>query len=181
MPPTLPVPPLPRPSLPLGTRGYQRKTTDEYIDELASFYEAVWLERRALREQVARLEEAVADREALAQEAERLRRDLGDQAKRQQVLAGALYAAERFAEAIKEEARRDAELTLKKARAKADDIVADAHRNRTRLRAEADRLEQLANHMRADLMTTLTSVLSDLEAGTSTNGDTGARIGGVRS
>jgi cell division septum initiation protein DivIVA len=168
----LPVPPLTTPSLPRAARGYQRKATDDFLDELASLYEAAWVERKRLHEEVARLEQAVADHHALKHEADRLRRELEEQAKRQHLVTGAIYSAERFAEAIKEEARRDAEIALKKARERAEEIVGDARRDRVRLDDEAQRLEELARQMRSDLMSTLASVLDDLQVDASPNGAT---------
>lgn len=166
----LPVPPLTLPSLPRAARGYQRKATDEFVEELAAFYEAAWVERKRLQDEVDRLESDRADHDALKQEADRLRRALEDQAKRQQLVTGAIYSAERFAEAIKEDARRDAELALKKARKQAEEIVGDARRDRVRLDQEANRLDHLAAQMRSDLMSTLASVLDNLQVDVSPNG-----------
>jgi cell division septum initiation protein DivIVA len=166
----LPVPPLTLPSLPRATRGYQRQATDEFIDELAAFYESAWVERKRLQDEVDRLERDRSDHDALKQEADRLRRALEDQAERQQRVTGAISAAERLAEAIKEEARRSAELALKKAREQAEEIVGEARRNRVLLDREAHRLDHLAAQMRSDLMSTLASVLDDLQLETSPNG-----------
>jgi cell division septum initiation protein DivIVA len=173
----LPVPPLTSPSLPRAARGYQREATDEFIEELASFYEKVWVERKALHEEVARLEKSLADRDALKKEVDRLRGALEEQARRQQLVTGAIYSAERFAEAIKEEARRDAEVVLKKARKHADEIIGDARKERARFDQEAQRLESLAVQMRSDLMATLASVLDNLEVDISPNGAAGSRSG----
>lgn len=171
----LPVPPLTPPSLPRAARGYQREATDEHLDELTSLYEKVWVERKRLQEEVTRLEESVADRDALQQEVERLRGALDDATRRQQLVTGALYSAERFAEAIKEEARRDAEVVLKKARKHADEIIGDARKERARFDQEAQRLESLAVQMRSDLMATLASVLDNLEVDASPNGTSSSR------
>lgn len=171
----LPVPPLTLPSLPRAARGYQREATDEFFEELASFYEKVWVERKGLHDEVAQLEKSLADRNALEKEVERLRGALEDQARRQQLVTGAIYSAERFAEAIKEEARRDAEVVLKKARKHADQIVGDARKDRARFDQEAQRLESLASQMRSDLMSTLATVLDNLEVDVSPNGASGSR------
>ena len=172
---SLPVPPLTPPSLPRATRGYQREATDEFLEELASHYEKVWVERKALHDEVARLEKSLADRDVLEQEVDRLRSALDDAAKRQQLVTGAIYSAERFAEAIKEEARRDAEVVLKKARKHAEEIVGDARKERARFDQEANRLESLATQMRSDLMTTLATVLDNLKVDVSPNGASGSR------
>jgi cell division septum initiation protein DivIVA len=113
----------------------------------------------------------------LKEEVDRLRSALDEQAKRQQLVTGAIYSAERFAEAIKEQARRDAEVVLKKARKHADEIIGDARKERARFDQEAQRLESLAVQMRSDLMTTLASVLDNLEVDTSPNGASGSRFG----
>ena len=150
--PTLSLTP---PALPLAAMGYERRATDAYVEQLASLCRSVCAERQALHTHVARLERAAADRDALKQEVEQLRRTRDDHAKRQHDLTYELYAAERFAAAIIDQARRDAELTLKNARVAADDAVADARRDRTRRHAEAQALlEQLANQMRERLALT---------------------------
>jgi cell division septum initiation protein DivIVA len=95
--------------------------------------------------------------------------------KKQRLVTGALYSVERFAETIKENARRDAELALKKARNQADEIVGEARRDRARLDREAQRLESLTTQMRSDLMSTLASVLDDLEADVSPDGASSSR------
>jgi cell division septum initiation protein DivIVA len=171
----LPIPPLQLRSLPRAARGYQRVATDEFFAELASLYEKVWVERKGLHDEVARLEKSLADRDALKQEVDRLHLALEEQAKRQQLITGAIYSAERFAEAIKEEARRDAELVLKKARKHADEIIGDARKDRARFDQETHRLESLAAQMRADLMSTLATVLDNLEVDASPNGASGSR------
>jgi cell division septum initiation protein DivIVA len=171
----LPVPPLTPPSLPRAARGYQREATDEFLQDLASLYEKVWVERKALHEEIARLEKSLADRDALKREVDRLHLAVEEQAKRQQLVTGAIYSAERFAEAIKEEARRDAEVVLKKARKHADEIVGDARKDRARFDQETHRLESLAAQMRADLMSTLATVLDNLEVDASPNGASGSR------
>ena len=171
----LPVPPLAPPSLPRAARGYQREATDEALEDLASLYEKVWVERKGLHEEVARLEKSLADRQVLQQEVDRLRKALDEALRRQQLVTGAIYSAERFAEAIKEEARHDAEVVLKKARKQAEEIVGDARRERARFDLEAHRLESLATQMRSDLMSTLASVLDNLETDVSPNGAADSR------
>lgn len=166
----LPVPPLAPPSLPRAARGYQREATDEALKDLASHYEKVWVERKWLHEEVARLEQAVADHRGLEQEVDRLRAALDEALRRQQLVTGAIYSAERFAEGIKEDARRDAEVVLKKARKQAEEIVGEARKERARFDLEAHRLESLATQMRSDLMSTLATVLDNLEADGSPNG-----------
>ena len=160
----LPIPPLTSPELPRAARGYQRRATDDYIDELTVLYEAVWLERKRLLEDVTRLEQQIGDQQALETEVERLRKQVEAQSKRQRSVSSAISTAERLAEALREDARRNAELTLKKARERAEEIVADARRDRQRFDHETSRLANLATTMRADLMSTLAAVLDDLEA-----------------
>ena len=171
----LPVPPLTPPSLPRAARGYQREATDEALQDLASMYEKVWVERKGLQEEVARLEKTLAESRGLEQEVDRLRKALDEALRRQQLVTGAIYSAERFAEGIKEDARRDAEVVLKKARKQAEEIVGDARKERARFDREAQRLESLTTQMRSDLMSTLASVLDNLEADVSPNGGSGSR------
>ena len=167
----LPVPPLSRPSLPRAAAGYSRSATDDFIDQLTEFYETVWLERKRLSERVDVLERAAAERDVLKQEVERLQAALDTQAKRREMMSGALYSAERWAESVKEEARRDAEAALKKAREQSEGILAGARRERDALEQEAERLNALAAQTRSDLVRTLTSVIEHLKADLQWDGD----------
>lgn len=167
----LPVPPLSRPSLPRAAAGYSRSATDDFIEQLIDFYETVWLERKRLSERVDGLEAAAAEREALKREVARLQAALDAQSKRQDVMSGALYSAERWADSVKEAARRDSEAALKKSREQAEEIVAAARRERDALEREADRLQALAAQTRSDLVQTLTSLIEHLKADIRWDGD----------
>jgi cell division septum initiation protein DivIVA len=172
-----PVPPLTPPSLPKSAAGYSRKATDEFIAELAGFYETVWLERKRLQDKVKALEVVAAEREVLKREVDRLQASLEAQTKRQQLVTGALYSAERFAESIKEEARREAEAALRKARRQAKEVVAAARRERDALQQETSRLQALAQRTRADLTQTLMSALDHLEPDSELRSDAAAADG----
>ena len=172
----LPVPPLTRPSLPRSAAGYSRRATDDFIDQLTDFYETVWLERKRLSEKVDALEAAAAERDALKREVARLQAAPDAQSKRQEMMSGALYSAERWAESVKEDARRDAEAALKKSREQAEEILAAARRERDALEHEAERLHALATQTRSDLIQTLMSVVEHLKADLQWDGDEEAAL-----
>jgi cell division septum initiation protein DivIVA len=174
--PELPVPPLGQPDLPRAAAGYNRKATDEYIEELTDFYEAVWLQRKRLEEKVASLEAAVEERDALRIEVERLKAVHDAASKRQGIVADTLYSAERFAETLKEASRRDAESILKKARRRAREIVAAAEREREAARREAERLQAIAAETHSDLVKTLMSALDHLTTDFGWQGDPLRRV-----
>ena len=167
----LPVPPLSRPSLPRSAAGYSRRATDDFIEQLTDFYETIWLERKRLSERVEALEAAAAEREALQREVARLQAALDSQSKRQGMMSGALYSAERWAESVKEAARRDGEAALKKSREQAEEILAAARRERDALEHEAERLHALAAQTRSHLVQTLMSVVEHLKADLQWDGD----------
>jgi len=174
--PGLPVPPLSRPSLPRSAAGYSRRATDDFIEQLTDFYESVWVERKRLAEKVAALEAAAAEREALKQEVGRLQAALDAQSRRQELMSGALYSAERWAESVKEAARRDGEAALKKSREQADEILAAARRERDALEHEAERLHALVTQTRSDLVQTLMSVIEHLRSDVQWDGDQEAAL-----
>jgi cell division initiation protein len=106
--------------------GYRRSATDRLLEEIVDSFEEVWRERADLQDKNERLESDIAryrDLEAL--------------------LRKTLVTAERSAEELREQARREADVVLAEARAEARKITQGAFAERERLRAEASRIRAL--------------------------------------
>jgi cell division initiation protein len=106
--------------------GYDRRSVQQILDEVADSFETVWRDRGELADKV----------EALELEADELRQ-------REKALLNTLVAAERVAEEVREHARRESDVIVAEARIEAREIVRTAEHERARLRAEVRRIEAL--------------------------------------
>jgi cell division initiation protein len=106
--------------------GYRRTETDRLLEEIVDSFEEVWRERADLQDKNERLESDIARY-----------RDL------ETLLRKTLVTAERSAEELQEQARREADLVLGEARAEARNITQSAYAEREHLRAEASRIRAL--------------------------------------
>jgi cell division initiation protein len=109
-----------------GLTGYRRTATDRLLEEIVDSFEEVWRERADLQDKNERLESDIARY-----------RDL------ETLLRKTLVTAERSAEELQEQARRQADVVLAEARVEARKITQDAFADRDRLRAEASRIRAL--------------------------------------
>jgi cell division initiation protein len=107
-------------------RGYRRPGVDALLTEIADSFEEVWRERADLQDANERLESDIARH-----------RDL------ESLLRKTLMTAERSAEELREQARREADVVLAEARAEARKITQGALADRDHLRAEASRIRAL--------------------------------------
>lgn len=129
--------------------GYDRRATDRLLEQIADSFEDVWRERADLHDGIERLESELAR----SRELEALLRDT-------------LVSAERAAEELRAQARRESELVLEEARLKARQIVSGAEDERERLRVEIRRLRALEGEMRAGYRAFLLTALDRIEADT---------------
>jgi cell division initiation protein len=106
--------------------GYRRSHTDRLLEEIVDSFEEVWRERAELQDANERLESDI----------ERYR-DL------ETLLRKTLVTAERSAEELREQARREADVVLAEARVEARNITQQALAERDHLRAEASRIRAL--------------------------------------
>jgi cell division initiation protein len=106
--------------------GYDRRSVQQILDEVAESFETVWRDRGELADKV----------EALVLEADELRQ-------REQALLNTLVAAERVAEDVRQQARRESDVIVAEARVEAREIVRTAEHERARLRSEVRRIEAL--------------------------------------
>jgi cell division initiation protein len=109
-----------------GFWGYSRSTTDQLLDEIVASFEDVWRERADLEDKLERLESDIARY-----------RDL------ETLLRKTLVSAERSAQELKDQARREADVLLTEAHAEARLIKQRALAEREHLRGESSRIRSL--------------------------------------
>ncbi len=134
----------------LGRRplGYERRSVDRLLDEIASSYEDVWRERADLRDEIDRLEG-----------------ELRRQREIEEALRNTLLSAERMADELRARAHQEADLIVEEARAKAREVAASAEAEEQRVRDEVRRLRTLESDFRAEFRGFLSSALERLEGG----------------
>ena len=106
--------------------GYNRSTTDRLLEEIVVSFEEVWRERADLEDKLERLESDIARY-----------RDL------ETLLRKTLVSAERSAQELKDQARREADVLLTEAHAEARLIKQRALAEREHLRGESSRIRSL--------------------------------------
>ena len=114
-----------------GLFGYRRGHVHHTIEEIADSFEAVWRERSELGERVHELEGEVARHVEL-----------------ETLLRSTLVSAERAAQDMKEQARREADVIVQEAGAEGRRLVRDAIAEKEQLLAETRRVRSI---MRAAL------------------------------
>jgi cell division initiation protein len=132
--------------------GYDRRATDDLLDRIVESYEGVWRERADLREELERMEGEIARFKEL-----------------EVLLRNTLVSAERSADDIRTQARREADLILEEARAKARETAVSAETDRERVKAEIRRLKALESDMRAEYKAFLLRSLDRVESDTETH------------
>jgi cell division initiation protein len=113
-------------SLRRGLFGYRRSDVNREIEDVANSFEKVWRERAELTERVHTLETEVARHLEL-----------------EALLRSTLVSAERAAHDMKEQARREAEVTVAEASAEGRKLVRDAIAEKERLLSESRRVETI--------------------------------------
>lgn len=135
----------------LGRRplGYDRTATDQLLQEIATSFEHVWRERADLKDEI-----------------EDLEGELSRQKELEQTLRNTLVSAERMADDVRTQARREADVIVAEARATARDIVTGAETERERVQSEIRRLKDVETGVRADYRAFLLGALDRLESDT---------------
>lgn len=139
--------------------GYKRRSVTAFLERVATEREGLLREARSLREQLdARAGEIAAFRQSEAE------------------LTRAVMAAERIGGEMKENARREADLIVARARAEADATVRATEVEVERAQAELARLERSQALVREQLRGYLTAFLRALDAGPGDRGEAGIPI-----
>jgi cell division initiation protein len=126
--------------------GYRKREVDRFLDEVRGTLVSMWQERAELREENERLGERIARFTALEEQ-----------------LKNTLLLAQDSAEKATEQARREAELSLREAGQKAREIVHNAHEERTRLERALRELQLAAAEARQRFRQLASSVLTHLD------------------
>jgi cell division initiation protein len=134
---------------------YDRQQVDELLEHVAASYEQVWHERDAARAQLSELERRISDYEELE-------RRISEYEELDRLLRDSLVTGQRAAEVVKAEAAEEAEALLEEARGKAEEIVSRAHRERTRMEAEIERLRLVEEDVQARCRAILVGALEAL-------------------
>ena len=135
----------------LGKRplGYERKAVDRLLEDVTRSFEVVWRERADVRDEIERLEGELARYKEL-----------------EVLLRNSLVAAERAADEVRTQARREGDVILEEARVRAREIAGDASDERERVKAEIRRLRSLEAEVRAGYRAFLLTSLDRLESDT---------------
>jgi len=110
------------------------------------------------------LENVIRERADLADRTARLEQDLAEFKEKERLLQSAVIAAERTAEATRENARREGELLVKDAELNAERLLGDARREVVNLRSDLESLRIKRNVFLAKLKSFLQSQLDILES-----------------
>ena len=129
--------------------GYERRGTDDLLAQIVTSFEQVWRERADLRDEIEELEGQLARQKEI-----------------EGALRNTLLSAERMAEDVRSQARREADVIVSEARATARDIVSGAEGERERINGEIRRLRTLEVDVRADYRAFLMAALDRLESDT---------------
>jgi cell division initiation protein len=132
--------------LPRALAGYRRRPVDALLEDIRLSYEDVWREREDAREEIERLESELARYREL-----------------EVLLRNALVSAERSADELRAQARREADVILEEARVRAREIASEAEAERERVRAEIRRLRALEADVRRDYRAFLAAALERLD------------------
>ena len=120
-------------------RGYRRKEVDHLLTEIADSFESVWRERADLADRLDELEAEAAKHHEL-----------------EALLRSTLVSAERAAQDMKEQARRESDLTVQEAHAESRRILRAAA-------SEQQRLEDEMRKIRAQLRSALEALVESSE------------------
>jgi cell division initiation protein len=135
----------------LGRRvlGYDRKATDRLLSDIVASFEEVWRERADLRDEI-----------------EEMEAELTRQKEIEGALRNTLLSAERMADDVRGQARREADVIISEARSTARDIVSGAENERERIQSEIRRLRTLEVDVRAEYRAFLVAALDRLDGDT---------------
>jgi cell division initiation protein len=120
---------------PRGFRGYSRREVEAFREQVA-----------------AALEEVLTENKRLRQEAEELQKQLQGYRSMEDTLKDALVLAERSAEERREQALREAQSVLDRARREGEDIVREARSQVERYREESEHLVRLRARFEAEFV-----------------------------
>jgi len=125
----------------IKSKGYDKDEVSGFLGQLAEIMEA-----------------EILDKDGLKKEIEKLRKSLSKFEKREDVLRDTLIAAQKFSEEIKSNARKEAELVIKEAEMKGDEIIRSAISRQRDLKEEIRNLKFKRQEIENDLINMLNSL-----------------------
>ena len=127
--------------------GYSRRATDNLLESIAQSYEQTWWERADLRDEVERLQQELTR----FRDMERLLRDT-------------LMSAERAADDLRAQGRREYDMLIQEARLKAREVIMEAEAERERIRSDIRNLRAARSQLRASYRAFLQQALERLDS-----------------
>lgn len=137
-------------------RGYSQNEVDEFLSALAEDYGSILEENVKLKEQ---LEEA--------------QRQLDQYRQSEELLKNALVNAEKAADDLRQNARKEAELIVKEGEQKVRELLEQAKQEQNRLSSEIESLKQKRNQFEAELRSALETHLRLLTSKPEKESETG--------
>lgn len=110
------------------------------------------------------LENELLEKDQLKREVEKLKKGLSKFEKREDILRDTLIAAQKFSEEIKSNARKEAELVIKDAEMKGDEIINSAISRQRDLKEEIRNLKFKRQEIENDLINMLNSLKDLIES-----------------
>lgn len=128
-------------------RGYSKDEVNAFLEELASDYEKIYREHRAMEEEM-----------------DIIRTKLRNYEKMESTMSHTLVMAQETADNVKKNAHKEAELSIQEAQSKAQKIVSDAEAARRKMNADLLKAEGDMNLYIEKLLSNFKSALALIEA-----------------
>lgn len=128
-------------------RGYSKDEVNAFLEELASDYEKIYREHRAMEEEM-----------------DIIRTKLRNYEKMESTMSHTLVMAQETADNVKKNARKEAELSIQEAQSEAQKIVSDAEAARRKMNADLLKAEGDMNLYIEKLLSNFKSALALIEA-----------------
>jgi cell division initiation protein len=150
-------------------KGYDPNEVDEFLERVAADVDTL---NRALGEAAVRIKAAEARAEEAEKRAAQAPRAVADAPKEkvvkgdalsEDIISKAFIAAQKSADALQEEARKEAEKALHEAEAKGRDIVREALSEKQKTLSELDRLRESSEHFRTEYLALLKHFQADAQ------------------
>lgn len=127
-------------------RGYNEEEVDAFLDEVAEEFERLFKENVEMRENQEALEEKMKQYENI-----------------EATLQNTLLSAQKSAEELQSNARKEAELIIKDAELKSKQMIQEAYNQQKGIRLSFERIKQAENEFRMKFKSLLKSYLSVIE------------------